>query len=123
MKRDGRHGWVDCLRLREGIQEIVMRTADFRENRIDSWAAQNCEMQVIDILAYASPTHGVEEILFMNDTVKLAKLKISKTRCDRVVRVLINQLLREPQGWYSLPRGSITPASTIGQCHHYGCKP
>ena len=99
-----------------------MNTAKFRENTPRAWMSQNCADKVIDILAYASPTHTSAQIRNLNDSTKLAGLNISKTKCDRIVRVLINQMLRDPKGWYSLPRGTIKPSSTIKECKKYGCE-
>jgi len=99
-----------------------MNTAKFRENTASNWAGQSCADKVIDILAYASPTHTSAQIRNLDDKTKLAKLNISKTRCDRVVRVLINQMLRDPKGWFSLPKGSVKPSTTIKECKKYGCE-
>ncbi len=99
-----------------------MNTAKFRENRIQNWAGQGCAGKVVDILSYASPTHNSAQINMLSDSTKLSKINISTSRCDRVVRVLINQTIREPNGWFSLPRGSIKPSTTIEKCKKFGCE-
>ena len=83
------------------------------QNALMAWRDRSCKQKCLDIIDFSSPLTEEEINDRLTKDTTLGQLGISSTKCDRIVRPLINRKFRIPAGKSRLPRGSIKTTTKV----------
>jgi hypothetical protein len=92
------------------------------ERAVDRWVEMSCTELVLTIVDFASPMSKEEIAERLRDNPSLAQLEVSSSRCDAVVRLLINRKIRAPRNLPRFPPGTIGPATTVKALIEQSCQ-
>lgn len=99
-----------------------MPTPKLTQAKIEQYAAFNCEIECLTVIASCS---SFEKPKFIEELKKpgptLGAVGVSKTGADRCVRPKINRLIRRPAGKTDIPPGSFDTSTTLADVVKAAC--